>query len=505
MHGKKIISNSMISIAYKIIILLLGFVTRKIFILYIGEELLGLNSVYANLLDLLNLADLGIGVAVQYQLYEPLVKKDNLKLSQIMAAAKRIYNTIGILILIAGVALSFFVQYLIKNVTYPSWYVRISFLISVSGVALGYFFVHKRLFLQANEEIGLINIVDLLAKLVTVMASLLSTVIFGNYFIYLMINAAYGILSNLIIYLIFKKKFPYIKTQVHDCSKEVHDLTSSLKNVIPMKLSNYVYNSTDNVIISKVLGLATVALYSNYMTIINGIMGMEYLIGNAITSSMGKIIRERQNDDYVYQLYLTYQYAQYVFVSFCTVSFVVLCKPFITWWIGERFIVDELCFILLSVDFFVHSMYQPVYVMYGAAGRFKEDKYITAASAVMNIAVSIALVIKIGLPGVILGTLVTDIYIWLARSYQMVKGYWGQNLFKYGTKMLKYSILTILAAAVTIWASSLISVQNLFIRLMILGVICCIVPNLLNIIATFKSHEFKMVMQYVKKYMHRKG
>lgn len=104
MHGKKIISNSMISIAYKIIILLLGFVTRKIFILYIGEELLGLNSVYANLLDLLNLADLGIGVAVQYQLYEPLVKKDNLKLSQIMAAAKRIYNTIGILILIAGVA-----------------------------------------------------------------------------------------------------------------------------------------------------------------------------------------------------------------------------------------------------------------------------------------------------------------------------------------------------------------------------------------------------------------
>ena len=342
MHGKKIISNSMISIAYKIIILLLGFVTRKIFILYIGEELLGLNSVYANLLDLLNLADLGIGVAVQYQLYEPLVKKDNLKLSQIMAAAKRIYNTIGILILIAGVALSFFVQYLIKNVTYPSWYVRISFLISVSGVALGYFFVHKRLFLQANEEIGLINIVDLLAKLVTVMASLLSTVIFGNYFIYLMINAAYGILSNLIIYLIFKKKFPYIKTQVHDCSKEVHDLTSSLKNVIPMKLSNYVYNSTDNVIISKVLGLATVALYSNYMTIINGIMGMEYLIGNAITSSMGKIIRERQNDDYVYQLYLTYQYAQYVFVSFCTVSFVVLCKPFITWWIGERFIVDEL-------------------------------------------------------------------------------------------------------------------------------------------------------------------
>ena len=505
MHGKKVISNSIISVAYKITMLLLGFVTRRIFILYIGDELLGLNSVYANLLDLLNFADLGIGVAVQYQLYEPLVKKDNLVLSRIMAAAKRIYNIIGVLIFGAGALLSFLIQYIIKDTTYPIWYIRISFFISVSGVALGYFFVHKRLFLLANEEIGLINIIDLSAKLFTVAISLISTVVFRNYLIYLVINAIYGILSNLIVHVLFKKKYPDIKPKVCDCSNEIHNLTRNLKNVVPMKLSNYVYNSTDNVVISKALGLATVALYSNYMTIINGIMGIEYLIGNVITSSMGKIIKEKQDEQHVYQLYLAFQYVQYLFVSFCVISLAILCRPFITLWIGERFIIDETCFVLLILDFYVHSMYQPAYAMFGATGKFKEDKYITLASAVMNIVVSVVLVMIIGLPGVIIGTLLTDVYIWVVRSYQMVKGYWRQNLCKYSFKMMKYSILTLTSLLVAVWASKLVSVQNSFLELAELGAICFIIPNGINILGTFKGKEFEMVVHYAGKYVRRKG
>lgn len=503
MHGKKLINNSIISVGYKITILLLGLITRKIFLIYIGEELLGLNSLYANLLDLLNLADLGIGVAVQFQLYEPLVKQDYTKLSKIMGAAKKIYNTIGTLILILGIVLAFFIQHLIRSTTYPLWYVRVSFLISVSGVAFGYFFVHKRLFLQANEELGLVNILDLLAKIITVILSLISTVLFRNYFIYLLLNAAYGGLSNLIIHFIFKKRYPLILTDTQQCSNEVGRLLGNLKNVVPMKLSNYVYNSTDNVVVSKVLGLTTVALYSNYMTIINGIMGIEYLIGNAVTSSIGKIIAKRQNTDTVYQIYLTFQYIQFLFTSFCTVSLAMLSKPFISLWIGEQFLIEDVCFALLVVDFFIHSMYQQAYVMYGATGKFQDDKYITIASAVMNIAVSVALVGAIGLPGVILGTLITDIYIWAVRSYQMVKGYWNENLCVYVIKMILYSALTAAGLIISLKIGTFVFVDSFFLELIIKAAICCIVPNLINILATFKSRELKSIIKSASNYIHR--
>lgn len=504
MHGKKIISNSMISVAYKIMMLLLGFVTRKIFILYLGEEILGLNSLYANLLDLLNLAELGIGVAVQYQLYGPLVENDTDKLSKIISSAKHLYNRIGFFVLSAGFVLSFFIQYLIKSTTYPIWFIRIAFLISVTGVALGYFFVHKRLFLQANEEIGLVNIVDLTAKVITVCLSLVTTVIWKNYFLYLLINALYGLTGNTIIYFVFKKKYPEIKENVKDIGAENVELTKNLKNVVPMKLSNYIYNSTDNVVISKILGLTTVAIYSNYMTIINGLMGVEFLFGNILTSSFGKIIKEVENKKTVFRYFLFFQYAQFLFTGFATVSLAILCEPFIKLWIGERFVVEISVFVLLIIDFYVHSMYQPAYVMFGATGKFKDDKYITLVSAIMNIVISIIAVNVIGLCGVIVGTLITDLYIWAVRTYQMVKKYFLENLAKYSMKMLMYTISVALGFYLSFSICKFIIVSNLVVELVLKFVVCLIVPNAVNILFTAKSNEFTFLKQYVLKYI-KKG
>lgn len=497
MHSKKIINNSMIGVAYRVLMMLLGFVTRKIFIVYLGEEILGLNSLYANLLDLLNLADLGIGVAAQYQLYGPLVRKDNEKLSKIISATKRIYDLIGLFILVAGLILSFFIQYTMKATSYPLWFIRISFLISVAGIALGYFFVHERLFLQANEEIGLVNMIDLAAKVLTVVLSLITTIVWKNYFLYLLLNALYGLVGNIAIHFIFRKKYPDIGENVKDIGLEIRELTRDLKNVVPMKLSNYVYNSTDNVVISKVLGLTTVALYSNYMTIINGIMGIEYLIGNVINASFGKIIKENSDKRTVFQYYMVFQYAQFLFTGFATVALAVLCEPFIKLWIGEQFLVTTGVFALLIVDFYVHSMYQPAYVMFGATGKFQDDKWITSASAVMNICISVGMVMVMGLPGVILGTLITDLYIWFVRVYQMVKKYFDEDLFKYAVKMAQYTVSVLIGFAVTWFICSRVSVNSLIAELFIKLMLCVLIPNAINLAVTCMSEEFRNVKRYL--------
>ena len=181
----------------------------------------------------------------------------------------------------------------------------------------------------------------------------------------------------------------------------------------------------------------------------------------------------------------------------------MLSKPFISLWIGEQFLIEDVCFALLVVDFFIHSMYQPAYVMYGATGKFQDDKYITIASAVMNIAVSVALVGAIGLPGVILGTLITDIYIWAVRSYQMVKGYWNENLCVYVIKMILYSALTAAGLIISLKIGTFVFVDSFFLELIIKAAICCIVPNLINILATFKSRELKSIIKSASNYIHR--
>ena len=69
--------------------LILSFVSRSIFIYYLGVNLLGLNTVLVNLIGMLNLIELGIGTAVNYELYKPLEEKNYEKINEIMAIFRK--------------------------------------------------------------------------------------------------------------------------------------------------------------------------------------------------------------------------------------------------------------------------------------------------------------------------------------------------------------------------------------------------------------------------------
>lgn len=71
----KSLLNIKIAFAFYFINLLLTFLSRKYFIDYLGSELLGLNTTLTNMLGFLNLAELGVGTAVSYTLYNLYMKK----------------------------------------------------------------------------------------------------------------------------------------------------------------------------------------------------------------------------------------------------------------------------------------------------------------------------------------------------------------------------------------------------------------------------------------------
>ena len=157
-HGKKVAINSIAGIIYKIVILLMGFISRKLFIVYMGRDLLGLNSLFTDLLSFLNLADLGIGVSVQFSLYKPIAENDEQKILSIVCMAKKVFDAIGIIITLVGFGLTFFLNYFIAENPYTDSFLRIVFFMNVLSISLTYFVAHKKIFLQAKEEIYIIEI-----------------------------------------------------------------------------------------------------------------------------------------------------------------------------------------------------------------------------------------------------------------------------------------------------------------------------------------------------------
>lgn len=505
MYSHKIVKNTVCSMLYRVVLLVLQFIARKVFILYLGSELLGLSSLYANLLDLLNLSELGIGVAVQFHLYTPIVNKDNEKIADILQSAKKIYSKIGICILGVGFFLSNFIPYFIKDNSFSNLFIQITFIISVVGTASSYFFIYKRLYLQANEEIYITNIIDTILLIGFIIIKISLVVWTGSYFIYLLLDIIQKVTSNICVGIVFNIKYKHI---ISSCQKKKNkkELVKDIKNVIPLKLANYVYSSTDSIIISMFIGLTAVNLYSNYIMVFNQVISFAYLLGDAVKVSYGKIMKEVKDKKFLYSILQEYIMLQFFFSSVSAALLFVLVNDFIILWLGKEYLISNLCVVFLTADFFIHSMFQPLSVVYGAAGKFGEDKKITILMACMNIIVSILTVRYMGLVGVILGTLISNYICMVVRVYQIVYGFFEDNVKLFAKMVLKFHFLAFaeIAISVFLYQTFFYTWRQSFLGLLLSGMILGILLLGINCIIYRKTEVFKRLLVRILKLFYHK-
>ena len=64
--------------------LIVPFFMRTLIIYVLGVEYIGLDSLFISILQVLNLAELGVGYALVYSMYEPLAKDDTEKICALL-------------------------------------------------------------------------------------------------------------------------------------------------------------------------------------------------------------------------------------------------------------------------------------------------------------------------------------------------------------------------------------------------------------------------------------
>ena len=117
----------------------LGFVGRMVFVRFLSQEYLGLSGLFGDILSMLSLAELGVGTAITFQLYKPLATGEADKVRRLMNFYRRIYTAIGVFILLAGLALSPFLSFFIKDMP-DIPHLKLIFMLMVANSASTYFF-----------------------------------------------------------------------------------------------------------------------------------------------------------------------------------------------------------------------------------------------------------------------------------------------------------------------------------------------------------------------------
>ena len=148
---KQSVKNATFSIASQLIQQLTKIVVRIAFIRVIGQEYLGINGLFTDILVALQLVELGIGPAIAYSLYKPLSCNDTEKVKSLMKLFKKAYRAIGIFILVAGFAFTPFYGFFINEMPNIS-NLDFIYLIFVVDTAISYFYSYYRTLLISDQK-----------------------------------------------------------------------------------------------------------------------------------------------------------------------------------------------------------------------------------------------------------------------------------------------------------------------------------------------------------------
>ena len=115
MRVENSLKNIYISLLSQIVIVLLGFLSRKVFLDNLGADYLGVNGLLTNILSMLSLVEGGIGTSIVYNLYKPLAKNDKEKVSALVQLYKKLYFYIACGVSIISICLYPITRSITKN------------------------------------------------------------------------------------------------------------------------------------------------------------------------------------------------------------------------------------------------------------------------------------------------------------------------------------------------------------------------------------------------------
>lgn len=314
-------NNLIASLVNNVIVTILGFATRTVFVHSLGLEYLGLNGLFSNVLSLLSLAELGVGSAITFSLYKPIAEKNEKKIQSLMWLYKRAYQIIGWVIFSIGIAIIPILKYIVNlDAGVEINYYVIYFMFLLNSVISYWFFAYRSVIIYAHQN-GYI-----LTRYETVFALVKSVVQFGvlillkNFYIFLAVPIITGIIKNLIVSKIAGEQYPYIndKNVEHLPKKEKKEIFQNIYALSLFKISSVVYGATDNIIISTWIGTKVVGLFSNYTMITQLVSSYVNMFFQSMYASVGNL-NASESILYKFTVYKRLDLLNFWIYTYCTI------------------------------------------------------------------------------------------------------------------------------------------------------------------------------------------
>ncbi len=494
------VKNMSFGMMYQMMYLLLNFVVRFSIIKFLGVTALSLNSLFTEVLGVLSLAEMGVGTAITYSLYKPLAEDDRTQIVKLMNFFKRAYHLITAFMLVVGLALIPLLPYIVTKVDVNNTYLILIYVLFLLQTCVSYINSHKALLLVADQKTWVQAKINLIVRGLFFLGSLFIIIVIKNFTLYVCNEVLYNAVFYFTVAKVADKMYPYLNGKDKLSKQETKEIMTSVRQTFVGKLSNRILNSTDNILISILVGTNLVGVYSQYSMFVNGFLRLFSQVNESVVGSIGNIIAVESKS----KSKETFNRLNYIFFamgSFCSICLFAGINPFLTGIVGKNYLLENSILVMVVINMFFETFKMPLWTYFTAAGLFKYEQKISLVGCIINVITSIILGKLYGMLGIFIGTFISLLYMFINKMIILDQNHFESESKELTTSTIKYMSVFVVELIITYFVcyKAPLDINSAFIefaiKVLIGGAISCVMSGLLFV----KTDEFKYLKWQINK------
>lgn len=353
---KKTLLNAKVDMLFYIVNLIISFYSRKVFLDCLSADFVGLTGTLGNIMGYLNLADLGIGAAIGFNLFKPLQEGNKEELNRLISLYGYYYRNIGLFVLGAGIVISLFFPLIFSDANFPLLLIYFIFFSYLGSSLIGYFINYKATLLFSDQKGYIFAAYSQTANTIRVLVQIVVVQYFMNYYLWMAVEVFFSLLNAIVLNRKIYKTYPWLNCSVKlgkEASPNYPNIRKSSNQVFIHKLKDFALTQSDQLFIFMFVSLKMVAYYGNYTILIAKTCSVFNIILGSVGASIGNLVAEG-NKHKILSVFWELNAIRYFSAGIVCFCYYQLAPSFITLWLGPEYVLSKTILILLLVNQFIY-------------------------------------------------------------------------------------------------------------------------------------------------------
>lgn len=455
--------NARVNTFFFLLTLFLSFFSRKIFIESFGADFIGLNGTIVNLLDFLNLAELGIGAAVSVALYQHITRKDEEAIKEVIAVFGYFYRIVGYCIILGGIIVGILLPFIFPDLKFPLLLLYSIYVVYLTNVVIGYFANYKQTLLGADQKNYVVITYFQTTAIIKTLLQIAIAYYTQNYYLWIAIDLVAGICYSVCLNRKIRQVYPWLQTDIRKgkiLQTKYPLILRNTKRLFIHKIATLIQMQIKPLLIYGFLSLQMVTIYGNYSIVIDKLTQLLSTVLGSTGAGTGQLVAEG-NTKHIISVFHELNAMRYFLAGTIVFSVAILINPFVSIWLGPSYILPASTLTIILINMLMIQTRGTIDQFLYGYGLF-QDTWAPIAEGFVSLGVSLIGGYYWGLNGILLGSTISlFLIVVLWKPLLLYRHGFRSSVGNYWVTILKYYAVIGVAAMICSELIHLIDIDSL--------------------------------------------